>query len=321
MSKKIKWGIIGAGSIAAKFASDFENVNNAEILGIASLSQERADDFAHKWNIPHAFGSYEALFSLDIDVVYIASRHPFHKEHTLLCLNNNVAALCEKPFGMNAHEVESMLTLAASKKIFLMEALWTRFLPSTLKAQELLKSGILGKIITFQADFGFKGEYDPTNRLYDPEKGGGAMLDIGIYPAFMSMFLFGMPSKILATAILSPTGTDETTSFIFKYENEMTSVLNATFAANTACEATIYGENGKIIIHSRFHEAKKVSLVLNDGTEQSFDFPRDTHGYDFETEHVNQCLRDGLAESNMMSHTDSRNLIKLLDQVQQLSRV
>jgi predicted dehydrogenase len=308
--QEIKWGIIGAGAIAAKFASDLKTVPNCKIVAISSTSQERADAFAQTWDIPNAHGSYESMFDTDLDVVYVASRHPFHLEHTLLCIKHGKAVLCEKPFGMNAAEVEKMILAAREKKVFLMEALWSRFHPSLIKAKEILDSGKIGRAITFQADFGFKGVFDITNRLYDPEKGGGALLDIGIYPAFFSYAFFGYPRQILASSIFSSTGTDETTSFIFKYD-DLTSVMNCTFAANTNCEAIIYGELGKIIIHSRFHEANKVSLT----NTESFDFTRTTLGYDYEIAHVNESLRNKLTESEMMSHNMSRDLIKLLDEI------
>jgi predicted dehydrogenase len=318
--QEIRWGIIGAGAIAAKFASDLKTVPNCKIVAISSTSQERANEFASTWEIEKAYGSYESMFETQLDVVYVASRHPFHKEHTLLCLKNNVAILCEKPFGMNAVEVEEMLVEAKAKNIFLMEALWSCFHPSLIKAKELLDEGKIGRAITFQADFGFKGVYDTSNRLYDPEKGGGALLDIGIYPAFFSYAFFGYPSKIQASSIFAPTGTDETTSFIFKYENNLTSVLNCTFASNTNCEAIIYGELGKITIHSRFHEAMKVSLTLNEGETETFDFTRETLGYDYEITHVNDCVRNSITESAIMSHANSRDLIKLLDEIARIAK-
>ncbi len=313
--KVIKWGIIGAGSIAAKFAADLKTVPNCEIVAISSTSQDRADEFAKTWDISNAFGSYESMFTVALDAVYIASRHPFHMEHTLLCIKYKVPVLCEKPFGMNASEVDVMLGAAQSEKVFLMEALWSRFHPTLIKAKELLKENKIGKVITFHADFGFKGVYDPSNRLYDPAKGGGALLDIGIYPAFFAYAFFGYPDQIMASSILAPTGTDQSTSFIFTYKNSHSAVLNCTFAANTNCEAIIYGEHGKITIHGRFHESQKVSLTDNEGNVSYFDFPRETFGYDYEIAHVNDCVRNNILESSMMTHNMSRDLIKILDTI------
>ena len=316
----IKWGIIGAGSIAAKFAADLKAVPNCEIIAISSTSQDRADAFAKIWDIPYACGTYESMFELPLDAVYVASRHPFHMEHTLLCIKHKVAVLCEKPFGMNAAEVDTMINAAQSEKVFLMEALWSRFHPTLIKTKELLAENKVGKVITFHADFGFKGVYDPTNRLYDPSKGGGALLDIGIYPAFFAYAFFGYPDQIMASSILAPTGTDQSTAFIFTYKDSHSAVLNCTFAANTNCEAIIYGELGKITIHGRFHESKKVSFTGNEGLVETFDFPRETFGYDFEIAHVNDCLRNNLTESPMMSHTMSRDLIRLLDTINTKAR-
>jgi predicted dehydrogenase len=313
--KNIKWGIIGAGSIAAKFASDLKTVPNCEVIAIGSTSLERAQAFAKTWNIPHSYGTYEGMFELGLDAVYVASWHPAHKEHTLLCLNHGVAILCEKPFGLNASEVEVMLQTAQDKKIFLMEALWSRFHPTLIKAKELLDTQAIGTPVSFQCDFGFKAIFDPNGRHFNPSKGGGALLDIGIYPAFFAYHLFGFPDEISAMSIPSPTGTDDTTSFMFKYENNLIASLSCSLSANTQCEAVIYGELGKILIHRKFHEAKKVSIELYDGSVEVFVYERGTFGYDYEIAHVNECLREGKTESAMMSHQNSRDLIKLLDSI------
>ncbi|MGL4632403.1 MAG: Gfo/Idh/MocA family protein [Leadbetterella sp.] len=315
--KKIKWGIIGAGNIASKFASDLRVVPDAELVAIASTSIERANAFAEKFQIPHAFGTYEGIFDAKPDVIYVASWHPKHKDHTLLCLENGVATLCEKPFGMNFDEVQIMLKKAKEKGIFLMEALWSRFHPTFLQAEKWLSEKIIGNPTTFHADFGFKAEYDPKSRLFDPIKGGGALLDIGIYPAFFAYYFFGYPLEIFATHTPAPSGTDDTTTFIFKHEDNITSSLNCTVSATTNCEATIYGEKGKITIHSRFHETHKISYELLDGTREEMHFPRETHGYEFEAAHVNLCLQKGLLESPMMNHKNSQDLIRILDTIAQ----
>lgn len=313
MEKIIKWGIIGAGRIARKFASDLMQVPNCELTAVSSTSLTRAQEFIGEFNAKHAFGSYEELFSVDIDVVYVATPHTFHKEHTLLCIKNNVGVLCEKPFAMDLEEVQLMIEAAKAQNIFLMEAMWTRFLPSTLKTLELLNQNKIGKIKCIHADFGFKANYDEVGRAFNPSLGGGALLDIGIYPAFLSLLLLGYPSEILATATFAETGVDETTSFIYKYENEATAVLNCTFVANTNCDAVIYGELGDIVIHRRFHESKKVSLNLNSGEKEVFDFPRETFGYNFEILEANDCIRKNQIESSKWSLADSVSLIKLLD--------
>lgn len=312
-NQTIRWGIIGAGKIAAKFASDLSTSETGKLVAVASTSLERAQEFALKYNAEYAFGSYKEIFSVEIDAIYVATPHTFHKEHTLLCLNNSVAVLCEKPFGMDESEVIEMIDLAKEKSIFLMEAMWTRFLPTTLKTLELIQSGAIGEVVTIHADFGFRTEFDPNSRLYNMKLGGGAFLDIGIYPAFLSLLVLGYPTGIQATSTFSETGSDITTSFIYTYDNHATSVLNCTVASETLSEAIIYGSRGHIKLHKRFHEARKLTLVDSEGKEQVFDFSRETFGYNYEIEEVNRCLTQGKTESSMMTHQLSLQLIHLLD--------
>jgi predicted dehydrogenase len=322
MKENIKWGILGAGRIAAKFAADLNKTPGCVLLAVASTSLERAQNFATAYNGKFAFGSYHELFSTDIDVVYVATPHTSHKEHTLLCLNHNVGVLCEKPFAMNQGEVDEMIHLAKEKGLFLMEAMWTRFLPTTLKIQSLISDGKIGNIKTIAADFGFKAEFDSKSRLYDPKLGGGAFLDIGIYPAFLSLLLIGYPTQIFAASTFSPTNTDETTSFVYKYDNESTAVLNCTVAATTDCEARIYGDAGSIKIHSKFHMATCLSLLDIDGnTVETFDYPRDTFGYNYEIEEVNKCLVNKQTESDLMPLSFSLKLIHLLDKTREASSI
>ncbi|MDP5120365.1 MAG: Gfo/Idh/MocA family oxidoreductase [Spirosomaceae bacterium] len=312
----IKWGIIGIGNIAEKFTQDLATVAGCELYAVASTNLERAQEFAVKHNAGFAFGSYEEIFNAPgLDVVYIATPHVTHAYCTKLCLEKKVAVLCEKPFAMNETEVDSMVKSAKDNDTFLMEAMWTRFLPTTLKTLELVESGAIGEIKTIHADFGFKADFIPERRLFNPKLGGGALLDIGIYPAYLSLLLLGYPSDIEALSIIGSTGVDETTSFVFRYDQNATAVLNCTILANTNTEAWIYGTKGKIQIHSRFHEGKKVTLFKDDETPVDFEFKRETRGYDFEISEVNRCLNEDLKESPLMPHTMSRKLIHLLDKI------
>jgi predicted dehydrogenase len=321
MEKKIKWGIIGAGRIAEKFASDLKSTTSGELFAVSSTSLARAQDFALRHEAMHAFGNYEELFSVEVDVVYIATPHPFHLQHTLLCLNNGIPVLCEKPFGMEESEVNQMIATAREKKVFLMEAMWTRFLPSTLKTLEIIQSGVLGKIITLHADFGFKAIKDFEGRAYNQKLGGGALLDIGIYPIYLSLLILGYPSSIKASSIFAQTGVDETTSMLYQYDNESTALLNCTFGCDTNCEAIIYGELGKITIHTKFHESKKVTLHLKDQEPVVFDFPRDTFGYNYEADEVHACLQAGKLESEIFPLSASQKLIHLLDKTREAAKI
>lgn len=316
----IKWGIIGPGKIAHKFASDLATVSNAKLVAVASRNLGRAKEFADEYGAELAFGNYEDfLASTAFDIVYIASPHIGHYEHTLLCLNAGKAVLCEKPFAMNAAEVLEMIELAKKKNVFLMEALWTRFKPTTLKTLDLLKT--IGKVSLVKADFGFKADFDPEKRLFNKDLGGGALLDIGIYPLFLSYLILGNPAEIKATTQFSVTGVDQTDGIALNYAKGAIAVLDCTLMATTNCEAQIFGEFGTILIHSRWHESQKVSVNYYDGREETYDFSRDTHGYDYEINEVNNCLLEKQVQSQKWSWNDSINLINLLDGVRAQSGI
>ncbi len=318
MAQTINWGIIGIGRIAEKFARDLATVENATLIAVASNSLERASDFAAKHNVPNFFGTYEEIFAIEnLHVVYIATPHTDHARCTRLCLEKKVAVLCEKPFAMNEKEVKEMIELANRNNTFLMEALWTRFLPATLKVLELIGSGAIGRVKSLQADFGFIPPFLPERRLLNRDFGGGAFLDIGIYPAFLSLLIMGYPSSILATAIPGSTGVDETTAFIYRYDDESIAMLYCTLAAETRTEAIIYGDQGNIQMKGRFLDTKEINVVKKDGTSETFEFPRETFGYDFEIREVNTCLIAGKKESGLWPLAQSLKLIHLLDKTRE----
>lgn len=318
MGETIHWGIIGIGKIAEKFASDLATVQNCKLVAVASRSIERATDFKERHQADYAFGSYEEIFESEkLDAIYIATPHSMHAECTKLCLNRGVAVLCEKPFAMNEKEVREMISLAKSTNTFLMEALWTRFLPSTKKVIEIVENGAIGQIKNIQADFGFTPPFLPERRTLNRDLGGGAFLDIGIYPAFISLLLLGYPSSILAASTHGPTGVDETTSFIYKYDDTSLANLSCTFGANTNIEAIIYGSLGQIHMKRKFHESKEIVLQIDGKEPEAFLFPRETFGYDYEIEEVNECLRMGKKESDLWPLSQSLKLIHLLDRTRE----
>lgn len=318
MNRKIRWGIIGAGRIAEKFASDLKAVEQAILVAVASTSLERATEFAQRHNAEFAYGSYEEIFQTpDLDIVYIATPHTSHFENTILCLENKLAVLCEKPFAMNLKQVQKMIETAQRNDTFLMEAMWTRFLPAIKKTFELIDEGRIGKIHSIHADFGFAAPFLPEKRLFNQDLGGGTLLDIGIYPAVLSLMFLGYPAEIQAVTSIGQTNVDETTSFVFKYKSGATAVLSSTIMAKTATEAYIYGDLGSIYLHPRFMETKKITL-REDGKEPvDFEFERETSGYNYEAEEATCCLLEGKKESDLFPLSMSVKLISLLDEVRQ----
>ena len=311
----IRWGILGLGRIAHKFAQDLVTLPNARLVAVASTDQARANEFAAQYGAAHAFSRYEDLLTADLDVVYVATPHVNHRENTLMLLRGGKGVLCEKPFGMDAGQVREMVDTARASGVFLMEALWSRFMPALQQAHRWVTDGTIGEVVNLKADFGFAANFDPAGRLFNKALGGGALLDIGIYPLFLSYLMLGKPAGIKASATFGQTGVDEQNGMVLTYDSGAIATLDSTLLAKTDCLGIIYGTKGTVRIHSRFHEAKTVTLELPDQDPKIVSFDRATNGYTYEAEHVNDCLTAGRTESALWSLDDSLALMDLLDAV------
>ncbi len=313
--KNYRWGILGIGKIAEKFAADLALLPQARLTAAASRSEDRAADFARRHDAPLHFGSYEALAACpDVDIIYIATPHVAHCEAAMMCLEQGKAVLCEKPLAMNASQVERMMDASARHNAFLMEAVWTRFMPPTLTMLELIQSNAIGQVTAVKADFGFAARYDPEGRLFNPAFGGGALLDIGIYPAFLALLVLGVPTRIRAASAFGPSGVDEDTGMMFEYDNGALAHLHANIRYDTPIEAQIYGTTGHIHLHSRWHHARELTLHRKGSTPEVFRFDYPGLGYQFEAEEVMRCLDAGLRESPLLPLHFSLSWAKLLDQ-------
>lgn len=316
-TKTYKWGILGPGKIARKFAEGLAEVPGAELYAVASRSIAKAEEFAKEFNAPKFYGSYEDLVKdEEVDIIYIATPHVFHYEHSLLCLKHKKAVLCEKPFAMNKEQVNEMILTAKKENIFLMEALWTYFLPHYQYVLELVKSEKFGKITGLEADFGFEAPFLPEKRLFNKDLGGGSLLDIGIYPVFAALTLLGKPDTISAKAEFNETGVDESCSIVFNYQNGVRAHLLSTINKDTPTTAIINFEKARLTINRRFHEPTSVTILYND-QEETISFDVNTNGYNFEAEHVQQMLAQGRTESTVMSFEKSLELIGLLDGIRE----
>jgi len=322
MPKKYNWGIIGLGKIAQKFAQDLKVIPNARLHAVASRSANRAKAFAKLYRAPYSYGSYEEILKCpDLDVVYIATPHVLHCENTMMCLEHQIPVLCEKPFAMNAAQAKRMISLAQFQKTFLMEALWTRFLPTIEKTLELIEEGAIGELISLKADFGFDAPFDPESRLFNQNLGGGSLLDVGIYPVFLSLLLFGKPQTIKASATIGTTNVDENCGVVLKYENNQIAILDSSMVTKTATEAIINGTKGTIKINSRWHEPTSLTLSLKDGTSKDFHFDFNSNGYHYEAAAVMESLEKNQTEHPWMSLDFSLDLMELLDQIRLESRI
>lgn len=318
MKDIIKWGILAPGTIAHKFAQGLKCVEDANLLAVGSRSLERARDFARQFDILRAYGSYEELIAdPEVDVIYVATPHPMHKDAVLMCLKAGKAVLCEKPITLNAKEAEEIINYARESKVFLMEAMWSRFLPAAAKVREWLKRGIIGDVRMIKADFGFRCDWNTENRLLKPELGGGALLDVGIYVISFASMIFGKePSNISSLSNIGETGVDEQFASIFGYENGELAVLTAAVRTDTTHDAYIYGTKGYIHIPS-FWQANSAAVYVNGKVVESFIVENNISGYSYEVQEVNSCLRKGKIESSEMPLVETLAIMKTMDRLRE----
>jgi len=311
-----KWGIIGPGRIAHKFAEALSIIPNAQLFAVASRSEERARHFARQYKAPHYYQGYEKIAQdPEVDIIYIATPHTMHYENTLVCLENGVPVLCEKPFTITRTQLQRLVDISRKEKVFLMEAIWTRFLPTIKKVVEIKESGKLGSIRGLYADFGFKAPFDPAGRLYNLNLGGGALLDIGIYPVFLSLLLLGTPEEIMSHAVISETGADESCGMLFKYPDGAMANLTCIITADTPTEAVIIFENGQIRIHRKWIAPSSLTIFHANDKKEEITFKYTGNGYEFEAIEAMQCLKSGLTESRDLPLDFSLDLMSLLDQI------
>lgn len=312
----LRWGVIGTGGIASTFAADLALTDSGRIVAVGSRRQESADDFGVRFGIPHRHSSYQALVEdPDVDVVYVATPHPMHLPDALLALDHGKPALVEKAFTMNGAEARTLVEAARNRGLFLMEAMWTRFLPHMVEIRRLLDAGALGEIVTVVADFGRWFPPDPTSRLFAPELGGSALLDLGVYPVSLASMVLGTPARIASMIEPAFTGVDGTTSMLFGYPTHAQSVLSCTSAATTPTQATIVGTVARIEIDGGFYTPVGFTLVPRNGTPNRFDYPHKGRGLRHQADEVARCLQAGLLESPVMPLDESVTIMETLDAV------
>lgn len=323
MSKIYNWAILGCGKIARKFASDLQLLPNARLYAAASRSIENAQAFADEMGFEKAYGSYEEMVNDPlVDVVYVASPHSHHCEHALLCLNHQKAVLCEKAFAMNSQQVKSMIEAAQRNNTFLMEAFWTMFQPSFQKAMKIIHSGELGALKMVRSDFAFNAEYNIEKRLYNVDLGGGSLLDIGIYPIFMSLMALGKPSEMKTMATFCPTGAEESIMMSFQYPQGETASLVSSFACYSSTQTEFCFENGFLRLNRRFYTPTSITYWKNWEEEKSISFDKGTgSGYELEAAHVMECLDAGKVESDLMPWSVSSDLMEIMDRVRKDARI
>jgi predicted dehydrogenase len=315
--RPVRWGILATGRIARAFAQDLTLLPDCEVVAVGSRSRASADAFGDEFHIPHRHASYQALVDdPDVDVVYVATPHPGHHGAALLAINASKAVLVEKPFAMDAGQAREMIDAARERGTFLMEAMWTRFLPHIARVREILVAGTLGEVVYLTAEHGQWFPADPRFRLFAPDLGGGALLDLGIYPVSFASLVLGSPARITAVSDRAFTGVDATTSMIFQYGSGAHAVLTTTLRAASGNPAAIYGTAARIEIDGWFYTPTTFRVIARDGTElERFDQPYPGRGLRSQAAEVRRCLRAGLLESPLMPLDETYAIMQAMDEV------
>jgi predicted dehydrogenase len=316
MSEPLRWGVIGTGGIAATFAADLELTDSGRVVAVGSRSIEKADAFAERFGVPNRHASYEALVGdEEVDAVYVATPHPLHRADAELALRAGKPVLVEKPFTMNAAQARELVALARELGLFMMEAMWTRCLPHIAAVREVLAGGTLGEIVTVTADHGQWFAEDRSHRLFAPELGGGALLDLGVYPVAFASMVLGTPERILSVVTPAFTGVDAQTSMLFSYASGAHALLTCTLAANSPTRAAIIGTQARIEIEGDFYAPSSFSVIDRDGERTEFDAPHEGRGLRHEADEVARCLRAGLLESPLMPLDETVSISETMDAV------
>lgn len=314
MSSKIRWGILGTGHIANTFATAIASLDDAVVQAVGSRSQESADKFGDAYGIPNRHATYEALAAdPEVDAVYIATLNSLHQNNTILCLEAGKAVLCEKPFTINRAQAEAVIAVARKEKRFLMEAMWTRFMPALRQAMEWIDEGLIGEVRMVQANFGFRYDAAP---LFDPELGGGSLLDVGIYPITLAHMAFRQaPTQIRSLPFLGRNGVDEQAAYILGFDGGGLALLGSAIQTKSPYDGYIMGTDGMIVIHDSFWNASKVSLERPEQETITKEFPLHCNGYEYEAMEVHRCLREGKLESDIMPLQTTLDILEVMDSI------
>lgn len=316
--KKTNWGIIGAGNISSKFATALAGVEDASLMAIASRSIDKANQFAKQYGAEKAYGSYEEIVKDEsIDVIYIGTPHSEHKAHAELCIKAGKAVLCEKSFTLNQEDTKYLIDLAKKHNVFLMEAMWTKFHPATKTVKDWIVNGKIGKLRGIQISAGFKREFNPEHRLFNPDLGGGALLDIGVYPITYAMYMAdAYPDEISSYAYFGKSNVDEQNAVILNFkEKGVLASLNSGVTAEVGKDAVLIGEEGRIFVKG-FWCSNYVALYDNqENLIEEFKGEFEVNGYEYEIREVQDCLRAGKKESEVIPLSDTLSVMKVMDEI------
>lgn len=311
----VRWGIAGPGGIAGRFADDLALRGDSELVAVGSRSAERAAAFGDRFGIPRRHGSYEALAEdPEVDIVYVATPHARHEADTLLFLEAGKHVLCEKPFALSAAQGRRMVDTAQRRGLFLMEAMWSRFLPPYRALVDVVGEGRIGDVLMVEADLGWRREVDPAHRLFDRALGGGALLDLGVYPVHLAQLLLGRPDGVAAAGHVGETGVDEAVAAVLHHDSGSIAVVKAALRIGMTCTARITGTEGSIDLPAFMHYPGHLDISTPQGPER-ISTPWEGNGLRFQVEEVHRCLADGRAESSTMPLADTLAIASTLDEI------
>ncbi|MEM7530664.1 MAG: Gfo/Idh/MocA family oxidoreductase [Chloroflexota bacterium] len=320
MTKPFNWGILATGRITQKFAGCIESVPDANLLAVGSRSQESADRFGDQFNISRRYSSYDALVNdPDVDAIYIGTPHPFHKDSALLCIEAGKPVLCEKPFTINASQARAVISAARDKGVFIMEAMWSRFLPMMGEVRRRVTTGEIGDIRMITSDFGFRTNVNPEGRLFALDMGGGGLLDVGVYPTSLVSMLLSQggtvkPDRIASMAEIGETGVDEQAAAILGYPSGQMGIIQTGIRTSTPMETTIIGTDGRIRIHSPSWIATRMTIQRG-GESEDVEIPFEGNGFNYQAAEVMRCVRAGKLESEIMPHAETIAVMEIMDEI------
>ena len=313
----VRWGIAGPGAIATQFATGLSQIEGGHLVAVGSRSLERAAAFASRFGAPDTHGSYESLAeNPNVDVVYVATPHSFHARDTLMFLEAGKHVLCEKPFAINQVQARQMAKAARDRGLFLMEAMWSRFLPAYAILRDLLEEGVIGDPQVVEADFGFRRSINPASRLFDLAQGGGATLDVGIYPVQLCSMVLGTPERVVAAGRLGETGADEQVAAILAYSRGRLGVVKAAIRTEMACTARLSGTDGFVEFPKFMHNPRSLTVTSSHGSRQ-IDATWEGEGLRFQAVEVHRCIAEGLVESPIMPVDETIDIAGTLDRIRE----
>lgn len=316
MAEKIHLGILGTGNMAREFARGVRHAGNIKLVAVASRSQEASGRFAREFDVPQQFADYTALASdPGIDLVYVSTPHSCHFENSLLCLEHGKAVICEKPFTINAPQAHLLIEKARAKRLFLMEAMWSRYIPAIVRLRGLLARNVIGRVQLMVAGGAYMPDFDPASYLFRPDLGGGVLLDAGVYLVSMASMVFGSPRRILAAGSLGDSGVDEHDAIVLQHENDALASLYVSLRGRASPDMTLLGDRGRIHVHPPLFAPRALTLSIYGQPDEVLQLPFPGNGYQFEAIEAADCILRGQTESAVMPLDETLSIMQTMDEI------